>query len=100
MSIHPSLSSSLKNRKQRSVLKRLERIKYFMNKGSFNEQRSVFGLPKIKSVKIKVKKEKVEEKAAVAGATAAAEAAPVKAEAASSTSKTSKPSSQAKSPSK
>lgn len=99
MSIHPSLSSSLKNRKQRSVLKRLERIKYFMNKGSFGEQSSVFGLPKIKSVKIKVKKEKVEEKAAVAaGATAAAEAAPVKAEAASS--KTSKSSSQAKSPSK
>lgn len=76
MSIHHTLRSMLKNRKQRSVLKRIERIKYFINKGSFNEQSPVFGLPKIKSLKIKVKKEKVEEKALVgaaspAGATAA-----------------------------
>lgn len=101
MSIHPSLSSSLKNRKQRSVLKRFERIKYFMNKGSFNEQSSVFGLPKIKSVKIKVKKEKVEEKAAVAaGGASAAEAAAGKTETASSSSKASKSAPQAKSTSK
>ena len=61
MSIHPSLALSLKGRKQRSVLKRVERIKYFMNKGSFNQESSVFGLPKIKVLKIKViKKEKAE----------------------------------------
>jgi small basic protein (TIGR04137 family) len=62
MSIHPTLSSSLKNRKQRSVLKRIERIKYYISKGSFNEESPVFGLPKIKSLKIKVKKEKTAEK--------------------------------------
>ena len=62
MSIHTSLSSSLKNKKQRSVLKRIERIKYFLDKGSFNEQSPVFGLPKIKVMKIKViKKEKTAE---------------------------------------
>lgn len=60
MSIHSSLSSSFKNRKQRSVLKRFERIKYYISKGSFNEESSVFGLPKIKSLKIKVKKEKAQ----------------------------------------
>lgn len=77
MSIHSSLSASLKNKKQRSVLKRIERIKHFLDKGSFNEETSVFGLPKIKVLKIKVKKEKTEEKtAAAAGA-----AAPAKAEA-------------------
>lgn len=75
MSIHSSLSASLKNKKQRSVLKRIERIKYFLDKGSFNEETSVFGLPKIKVLKIKVKKEKTEEKTAAAGA------APAKAEA-------------------
>ncbi|OGX32219.1 MAG: hypothetical protein A3D27_02925 [Omnitrophica WOR_2 bacterium RIFCSPHIGHO2_02_FULL_46_37] len=63
MSIHSTLSSSLKNRKQRSVLKRIERIKYYISKGSFNEESPVFGLPKIKSLKIKVKKEKTAEKA-------------------------------------
>lgn len=63
MSIHSTLSSSLKNRKQRSVLKRIERIKYYISKGSFNEGSPVFGLPKIKSLKIKVKKEKTAEKA-------------------------------------
>lgn len=63
MSIHSTLSSSLKNRKQRSVLKRIERIKYYISKGSFNEGSPVFGLPKIKSLKIKVKKEKTVEKA-------------------------------------
>ncbi len=61
MSIHPSLALSLKGRKQRSVLKRIERIKHFMDKGSFNQESSVFGLPKIKVLKIKVvKKEKAE----------------------------------------
>ena len=69
MSIHPSLALSLKGRKQRSVLKRVERMKYFMDKGSFNQESSVFGLPKIKVLKIKVvKKEKAEGAAAPAAA--------------------------------
>lgn len=76
MSIHPSLALSLKGRKQRSVLKRVERIKYFMDKGSFNKESSVFGLPKIKVLKIKVmKKEKAESAPAAAAAPGAAPAA-------------------------
>ena len=59
---------SLKNKKQRSVLKRIERIRHFLDKGSFNEESPVFGLPKIKVLKIKVKKEKTEEKPAASGA--------------------------------
>ena len=66
MSIHPSLSASLKNRKQRSVLKRLEKVKYLTDKGLFGDNTSVYGLPKIKSLKIKIKKEKTEAKAATA----------------------------------
>lgn len=76
MSIHPSLALSLKGRKQRSVLKRVERIKYFMDKGSFNQESSVFGLPKIKVMKIKVmKKEKAEGAPGTAAAPGAAPAA-------------------------
>lgn len=66
MSIHHTLRITLKSKKQRSVLKRFERIRYFISKGSFNEQSSVLGLPKIKTLKIKIKKEKSEEKAASA----------------------------------
>ncbi len=72
MSIHPSLAFSLKNRKSRSVLSRIEKIKYFQEKGLIKEGSSFFGLPKIKTLKIKIKKEKVEKAAegAVAGANA------------------------------
>lgn len=66
MSIHHTLRITLKSKKQRSVLKRFERIRYFISKGSFNEQSRVLGLPKIKSFKIKIKKEKSEEKSAAA----------------------------------
>jgi len=78
MSIHPSLSSSIKNRKQKSVLSRVERIKYLKGKGLFSDETAVFGLPKIKTLKIKIKKEKAAEKATAAatveGAVPAAEA--------------------------
>lgn len=74
MSIHPSLSASLKNKKQKSVLTRIERIKYLMDKGQFSENTSVFGLPKVKIVKLKIKKEKAADKTA-AGDTATAGAA-------------------------
>jgi len=66
MSIHPSLRSSEKNRKQRSVLKRTERLRMMMEKGEWKEGDPVYGLPKIKTVRIKIKKEKVAEKAEVA----------------------------------
>ena len=81
MSIHPSLTISDKDKKPRSVLKRSERIRTMMEKGKWKEGDSVFGLPKIKTVRIKIKKEKIEKAAEAAtaeGAPAAAAAAETK----------------------
>jgi len=61
MSIHPSLSASEKYKKQRSVLKRTERLKILMEKGEWKEGDSVYGLPKIKTIRMKIKKEKIKE---------------------------------------
>lgn len=58
MSVHPSLAISDKDKKQRSVLKRTERIRIMMEKGDWKEGDKVFQLPKIKTVRIKIKKEK------------------------------------------
>jgi len=60
MSVHPSLKSTDKSIKQKSVLKRTERIKKMIDKDEWKEGDSVFGLPKIKTIKLKLKKEKVE----------------------------------------
>ena len=73
MSIHPSLAISEKGKKQRSVLKRSERLRMMLEKGKWREGDSVYGLPKIKTVRIKIKKEKVEK---ATEATAAQGAAP------------------------
>ncbi len=66
MSIHPSLNLSEKDKKHRSVLKRTERLKMMLEKGRWKEGDSVFGLPKIKTLRIKIKKEKVEKAETVA----------------------------------
>jgi small basic protein (TIGR04137 family) len=89
MSIHPSLRPS-KGRGHRSVFKRFERIKMLADKDKWKEEDSVFGLPKVKSLKVRVKKEKSEAKVAAEGgaapgtasATTAAPAAGAKAAAA------------------
>ncbi|MDP3730425.1 MAG: small basic protein [Candidatus Omnitrophota bacterium] len=66
MSQHPSLRSSDKDKKARSVLKRYERIKTLQDKEKWDEKKdSVFGLPKVKVTRFKIKKEKA---AAVEGA--------------------------------
>jgi len=76
MSIHPSLAISEKNKKQRSVLKRAERLRMMLEKGQWKEGDRVFGLPKIKTIRIKIKKEKIEKATeAVAGEATAAAAA-------------------------
>ena len=62
MSMHPSLKASEKGKKQRSVLKRIERIKWMVDKERWQEGDPVYGLPKIKTVRIKIKKEKAAEK--------------------------------------
>jgi small basic protein (TIGR04137 family) len=73
MSIHPSLAISEKDKKQRSVMKRSERIRTMMEKGNWKEGDTVYGLPKLKTVRIKIKKEKAEK---AADATAEGAAAP------------------------
>ncbi len=74
MSIHPSLGAAVKGKQQKSVLKRTERIKHLMSKGLWKDDSKVFGLPKIKAVRIKIKKEKAAEKPAEEGATGTAPA--------------------------
>lgn len=85
MSLHPSLKTSKAGKKHRTVLKRYERLTALKEKGILKDDDSVFGMPKLKIVKIKVKKEVKEEKpkegevaatAAPAPAPAAGKAAP------------------------
>jgi len=75
MSIHPSLNISDKDKKQRSVLKRSERLKMMLEKGQWKEGQKVYGLPKIKTIRIKIKKEKAEKAAEGLTAEGAAPAA-------------------------
>ena len=73
MSQHRSLRSKGKDSAHRSVLKRHERIKDLKEKEKWDEEKSIFGLPKLKIIKFKIKKEKpVEAEAAVEGAEVAA----------------------------
>ncbi len=59
MSIHPSLKTADMMKRHRSVLSRLERVKILQEKGTVNPQgHSVLGLPKVKHLKIRIKKEK------------------------------------------
>ncbi len=85
MSLHPSLKTSSSGKKHRTVLKRYERLTALKEKGILKDDDSVFGMPKLKIIKIKVKKEVKEEKpkegevavtAAPAPAPAAGKAAP------------------------
>jgi len=75
MSIHPSLNLSDKDKKSRSVLKRTERLRTMMEKGQWKEGDPVYGLPKIKILRIKIKKEKAAEKVEAPTAEGAAPAA-------------------------
>ncbi len=73
MSQHPSLRSASKSKQHRSVLKRFERIQLLKDKEEWAEEDSVFGLPKVKTLKLKTSKGKTaEEKTAEAGAEGAA----------------------------
>jgi len=65
MSIHPSLKLHKGQAETRSVLKRTERIRMLMAEGKWDRNSSsIYGLPKVKIVKIKIKKEKAQEKPA------------------------------------
>ena len=74
MSIHSSLKTSGSMKRHRSVLSRLERIKLLHDRGDLDlEVSSVLGLPKVKHLRIKIKKEKAA--APAAGEAGAAPAA-------------------------
>ncbi len=62
MSIDKSLVTKSKLVRQRNVLTRPERIKFLTDEGLWDEKKSVYGLPKVKTVKVK-KKAKVAKKA-------------------------------------
>lgn len=76
MAIHPSLSLTDKDRKPRSVLKRIERLKVLVDKNKWTEKDSVYGLPKLKSIRIRIKKEKAEKAVEATAAGEAQAAAP------------------------
>jgi len=77
MSQHPSFKGASKHARHRSVLKRGERVKVLEKDGKWAPQQSIFGLPKVKTLKLKLKKEKaaVEETAAGTEGVAAPEKA-------------------------
>lgn len=75
MSMHPSLRGSKKGKKHQAVMKRIERLKWLKEREQWTEGDKVFGLPKIKTVRIKMKKEKGAEKAAEGAAAPAAKGA-------------------------
>jgi small basic protein (TIGR04137 family) len=65
MSIDKSLVTKGKLARHRNVLSRAERIKFLINENLWEDGRSVFGLPKVKNLKMrkagKSEKEKTEE---------------------------------------
>ena len=77
MSIHTSLRTKTNAAGSlRNVMKRYERVRHLMTDGRWRDGQSVFGLPKIKQVKMKARKASSKEKEAAAGATTAAPASP------------------------
>lgn len=78
MSVHPSFKSG-KSKQQRSVLKRLSRILLLRKEDKWQEDASsVFGLPKVKVMKMKFKKDKKAAEAEAAPGAAAPAAAGAK----------------------
>lgn len=67
MSIHSSLrQGSGSGAKHRNVLTRLERMQKLSTDGRWSEDKTMFGLPKVRSIKVAVKKKK-KDPAAAAG---------------------------------
>ena len=75
MSIDKSLVPKGKLVRHRSVLTRTERVQHLTDEGLWDETKSVYGLPKVKTIKAKKKvkavKEKTEETADATATTAA-----------------------------
>lgn len=75
MSQHPSLRSDSVGAKHRNVFKRLERVKKLQDMGKWSDRQTAYNLPKVKSLKIKIKKVK-EVKEGAEGAAAPGAPAP------------------------
>jgi small basic protein (TIGR04137 family) len=83
MSQHPSLRVDSVGVKHRNVLKRYERIKRMQAEDRWGDRSTALNLPKLKSIKVKVKKTKeVPAEGAAAATPGAAPAAAAKAPAA------------------
>jgi small basic protein (TIGR04137 family) len=80
MSLHSSLKRSASAGRHRNVLKREERLEKLLDEEKWEEQNcSIYGLPKVRSIKLRVKKKakkKEEEEGAEAAAAPAAGATP------------------------
>lgn len=76
MSIHSSLRVKKSAGTLRNVMKRHERVRHLMTQGLWPEGRSVFGLPKIKQLKMKARKAAAKEKDGEASAATPGTAAP------------------------
>ena len=75
MTQHSSLKSGRRRKQHRSVLKRFERIAILKEKKEWNGENPVFGIPKVKTIRIiKVKKEKAAAETGTTAETAATEA--------------------------
>ena len=77
MSQHRSLKFDSVGTRHRNVLKRLERLRKLQKENRWKAEASMFGMPKVKSQKVKVKSGEGKKAAAAAeGAAAATTAAP------------------------
>jgi len=74
MTQHSSLKSGQRRKRHRSVLKRFERIAILKDKKEWDSEHSVFGIPKVKTIRIKMKKEKAATEAGTPAETAATKA--------------------------
>jgi len=57
MSLHRSLKTIISSKGHRNVLKRLERVKKLKEEERWTEEKdSIYGLPKVRSIKVRAKK--------------------------------------------
>ena len=62
MSLHKSLKSRSALTRARSVLTRVERLERLRDDGRWSEEESIFGLPKVKTFRPKVRKKAAKKK--------------------------------------
>ena len=68
MSMHSSLSKTSAGNRHRNVLTREERIAKLLDENRWTEKKSVFGLPKVRNIKVVTTKKKPKKEAAAEAA--------------------------------